>query len=177
MYRLTITPASVSSLLTQPEEECSPRSKLVFHENYDVGFFIGMLLIIAAGVLLSQPKMPNLGVRGGNPVRPFHACAEPIDNSLTCRISASNAVQIADAQEFGGDGVNLFLGISLGFSFELVASLPAVVVVLLRPTKSPRAVRSYSAQSGDCPYEACLKRPAPAARADLDRAHEEIPSL
>jgi drug/metabolite transporter (DMT)-like permease len=132
MSGLTITPASTSSLLLNMEGVFTTLlAWVVFHENYDFRIFIGMLLIVTAGVLLSWERMPKLGVPWGA-IAIVGAClCWAIDNNLTCRISASDAAQIAGLKGLVAGTVNLFLGISLGFHLPAWSRvLPAAMVGL-----------------------------------------------
>ena len=130
MYGLTLAPASTSSLLLNMEGVFTTLlAWLVFHENYDVRIFIGMLLIIAAGVLLSSEQVPKLGVPCGA-IAIIGAClCWAIDNNLTCRISGSDAVQIAGLKGLAAGMVNLFLGISLGFHLPSWSRVLSAAVV------------------------------------------------
>ncbi|MBI3477340.1 MAG: EamA family transporter [Acidobacteria bacterium] len=132
MYGLTLTTASASSLLLNMEGVFTTLlAWLVFHENYDVRILIGMLLIITAGVLLSWEQVPRLGVPWGA-IAIVGAClCWAIDNNLTCRVSASDAVQIAGLKGLVAGVVNLSLGFALGFHLPSWSRvLPAAVVGL-----------------------------------------------
>lgn len=63
MFGLTLTPASSASLLLNIEDVLTAMlAWFVFKENFDRRIFIGMLLIVAAGMLLSWEQVPKLGM-------------------------------------------------------------------------------------------------------------------
>jgi len=65
MYGLTNTPASTSSLLLNMEGVFNTLlAWFVFRENYDARIFLGMVLIVAAGALLSWEQIPKWGFLG-----------------------------------------------------------------------------------------------------------------
>jgi drug/metabolite transporter (DMT)-like permease len=76
MRGLTMTPASAASLLLNMEGLLtSMLAWFVFKENFDRRIFIGMLLIVSAGALLSWDQVPSLpaGVVNINRARPAAA--------------------------------------------------------------------------------------------------------
>jgi drug/metabolite transporter (DMT)-like permease len=130
MYGLMTTPASTSSLLLNMEGVFTTlRAWFVFRENYDARIFIGMLFIIAAGVLLSWEQVPKLGIPWG-PLAIAGAClCWAIDNNLTRRVSASDSVQIAGLKGLVAGLANLSLGAALGFHLPGWPSMLAASVV------------------------------------------------
>jgi drug/metabolite transporter (DMT)-like permease len=69
---------------------------VVFRENTDRRIVVGMVLIVAGGVVLSWPG-GGIGIRGGSGALLIAlACASwAIDNNLTRKVSASDAMFIA----------------------------------------------------------------------------------
>lgn len=66
MIGLMLTPASAASLLLNMEGVLTAMlAWFVFKENFDRRIFIGMLLIVVAGALLSWEQIPMLGVPCG----------------------------------------------------------------------------------------------------------------
>ncbi|MFC5473651.1 DMT family transporter [Paraherbaspirillum soli] len=115
MFGLAQTPASTASLLLNMEGVMTALlAWFIFKENYDRRIVLGMLAIILAGVLLSWQQMPEFGVPWG-PLAIVAAClCWAIDNNLTRRISASDAVQIASIKGLVAGSVNLGLALMLG---------------------------------------------------------------
>ena len=115
MIGLAITPASSASLLLNIEGVLTAMlAWFVFRENFDRRIFAGMAFIVAAGVLLSWSERPDFGVPWG-PLAIIAACLLwAIDNNLTRKVSASDAVQIACLKGLVAGSVNLAIALSLG---------------------------------------------------------------
>lgn len=96
MTGLTLVPASSASLLLNMEGVLTALlAWFVFREQFDRRIFIGMVLIIAAGVLLSWEPGSGSGLPWGA-LYVIGAClCWAIDNNLTRKVSASDAMQIA----------------------------------------------------------------------------------
>ncbi len=126
MLGLASTPASTASLLLNMEGVLTALlAWFVFRENFDRRIFIGMLFIIAAGILLSWEQTPAIGVPWGA-LAIIGAClCWAIDNNLTRKVSASDAVQIAGIKGLVAGTVNLTLALTLGLP------LPAVNTAIL----------------------------------------------
>lgn len=118
MLGLTLTPASSASLLLNMEGVLTAMlAWFVFKENFDKRIFIGMLLIVAAGILLSWEQIPVLGVPWGAFAIIGACLCWAIDNNLTRKVSASDAVQIAGVKGLVAGSVNLLIALALGYSF------------------------------------------------------------
>lgn len=118
MVGLTLTPASSASLLLNVEGVLTAMlSWFVFKENFDKRIFLGMLLIVAAGILLSWEQIPVLGVPWGAFAIIGACLCWAIDNNLTRKVSASDAVQIAGVKGLVAGTVNLLIAMGLGHSF------------------------------------------------------------
>jgi drug/metabolite transporter (DMT)-like permease len=117
MLGLSMTPASSASLLLNVEGVLtSLLAWFVFKENFDRRIFFGMLLIIAGGVVLGWEQRPAIGMPLGT-VAIIAAClCWAIDNNLTRRISASDAVQISAIKGLAAGMVNLGIAWSLGLA-------------------------------------------------------------
>ena len=115
MTGLEVTPASTASLLLNMEGVLTALlAWFVFRENFDRRIFVGMLLIILAGVLLSWEQTPRLGMPWGT-LAIIGAClCWAIDNNLTRKVSASDAVQIAGIKGLVAGTVNLSIAALLG---------------------------------------------------------------
>lgn len=125
MVGLTMTPASSASLLLNMEGVMTAMlAWFVFKENFDRRIFLGMVLIVLAGGLLSWEQVPVLGVPWGA-LAIIGAClCWAIDNNLTRKVSASDPLQIAGIKGLVAGAANLGIAYALGFK------LPAAATVL-----------------------------------------------
>lgn len=130
MFGLAQTPASSASLLLNMEGVLTAAlAWFVFKENFDRRIVLGMLAIVLAGVLLSWQQMPQFGLPWG-PLAILAAClCWAIDNNLTRRISASDALQIAALKGLTAGLVNLTLALLLGASLPGVARVGAAALI------------------------------------------------
>ena len=116
MFGLTLTPASSAALLLNMEGVLTALlAWFVFKENFDRRIFFGMVLIVAAAVLLSWEQRPALGVPWGALAIVAACLCWAIDNNLTRKVSASDAVQIAGIKGLVAGSVNLSVALALGF--------------------------------------------------------------
>ncbi|HAT30613.1 MAG TPA: EamA family transporter [Janthinobacterium sp.] len=124
MIGLSVTSASSASLLLNMEGVLtSMLAWFVFKENFDRRIFMGMLLIVAAGILLSWEQIPSLGVPWGA-LAVIGAClCWGIDNNLTRKVSASDAVQIAAVKGLVAGSVNLAIALALGLHLPALPTL------------------------------------------------------
>lgn len=130
MVGLTLTPASSASLLLNMEGVLTAMlAWFVFKENFDKRIFLGMLLIVAAGVLLSWEQIPVLGVPWGAFAIIGACLCWAIDNNLTRKVSASDAVQIAGIKGLVAGTVNLLIAMALGYSFPETRTILTAGVV------------------------------------------------
>jgi drug/metabolite transporter (DMT)-like permease len=118
MFGLRVTSGSAASLLLNLEAVFTATlAWLVFRENFDRRVLLGMVLIVAGGVLLSW--RPGAGTAGSvwGAVLVAGAClAWAIDNNLTRKVSASDAVQIAGLKGLVAGAFNTGLALALGAS-------------------------------------------------------------
>ena len=130
MLGLTMTPASSASLLLNLEGVLTALiAWFVFKENFDRRIFAGMLFIVAAGMLLSWEQIPVLGVPWGA-LAIIGAClCWAIDNNLTRKVSASDALQIACIKGLVAGSVNLAIALAMGFQWPPLATLLSAGVV------------------------------------------------
>lgn len=125
MAGLTLTPASSASLLLNLEGVLTALlAWFVFKENFDRRIFLGMVLIVLAGGLLSWEQVPVLGVPWGALAITGACLCWAIDNNLTRKVSASDPLQIAGLKGLVAGAVNLGIAFALGFK------LPAAGTVL-----------------------------------------------
>lgn len=130
MVGLGATPASTASLLLNTEGVLTAAlAWFVFKENFDRRIFAGMLLIVAGTVLLSWQGGPVTEIPWSS-LAIIGAClCWAIDNNLTRKISASDAVQIASIKGLVAGSINLSLAFAVGQSLpSLTAAVSAGVL-------------------------------------------------
>jgi drug/metabolite transporter (DMT)-like permease len=131
MFGLTSTGGATASLLLNLEAVLTAViAWLVFKENADRRIVLGMLAIVAGGVVLGWQK--DLTVRSGviGPVWIGLACiCWAIDNNLTRKVSASDALFIAGMKGLIAGSVNTALAISMGAKLPNFATLSATMTV------------------------------------------------
>ncbi len=122
MLGLASTPAATSSLLLNLEGVLTAViAWVVFRENVDLRVFLGMLAIVAGGVLLSwQPGAAGLSV--GAVLVALACLCWAIDNNLTRKVSTNDAMVIACLKGLVAGPVNLGIAALAG------AHLPGVAV-------------------------------------------------
>jgi drug/metabolite transporter (DMT)-like permease len=121
---LKLTPASSASLLLNLEGVFTATiAWFIFKENFDLRIALGMVAIIAGGLVLSWAGRPQVGIPWG-PIFVAGAClCWAIDNNLTRNVSAGDPIQIAAAKGLVAGTVNLIIAFALG------ASLPHVTAI------------------------------------------------
>jgi drug/metabolite transporter (DMT)-like permease len=114
MIGLTRTPASTASLLLNVEGVLTALfAWFVFKENFDRRIFVGMVLIVLGGVLLSWEQRPEFGVPWGA-IAIVGACiCWAVDNNLTRKVSSSDAVQIAGIKGLTAGSANLAIAMAM----------------------------------------------------------------
>ncbi|TDQ45127.1 drug/metabolite transporter (DMT)-like permease [Tepidicella xavieri] len=135
MFGLQHTGASTASLLLNLEAVLTAvLAWVVFKENADRRVVLGMLAIVAGGVLLSWPSA-NASQPGGGWGAGLIALAclcWAIDNNLTRNVSASDALFIAGSKGLVAGSVNITLAAMLGATWPGWSSaLGAMAVGLL----------------------------------------------
>lgn len=126
MYGLQRTDAATASLLLNFEAVFTAALAWVaFRENVDRRVFVGMLCIVAGGVILSWERIPRAADAIG-PLLIAAACfAWALDNNFTRRVSGGDAVLIAGLKGLVAGATNLALALALG------AYLPAPGTIIL----------------------------------------------
>ncbi|KXU84107.1 hypothetical protein CI15_26785 [Paraburkholderia monticola] len=123
MLGLSSTPAATSSLLLNLEGVLTAViAWVVFRENVDLQVFLGMVAIVAGGVMLSWAPGER-GVPAGALLIVGACLCWAVDNNLTRKVSASDAMMIACLKGLIAGPVNLAIAIALG------ASLPSATTV------------------------------------------------
>ena len=124
MLGLSTTPAASASLLLNMEGVLtSMLAWFIFKENFDRRIFIGMLLIVAAGVLLSWDQATARGIPPGALAIVGACLCWGIDNNLTRKVSASDAVQIACVKGLAAGAVNLAIAGAFGMRLPALATM------------------------------------------------------
>lgn len=115
MIGLTVTSASTASLLLNMEGVLTAAlAWFVFKENFDRRIFIGMALIVAAGILLAWQPSQHVGMPWGALAIVGACLCWAIDNNLTRKVSASDALQIACIKGLVAGSVNLAIAWKMG---------------------------------------------------------------
>ena len=115
MLGLVATPASTASLLLNLEGVLTALlAWFVFKENFDTRIALGMAAIVAAGALLSWSQASEGGAAWGA-IAIVGAClAWAIDNNLTRKIAAKDALQIACVKGLAAGTVNVAIALLAG---------------------------------------------------------------
>lgn len=134
MFGLTLTSGATASLMLNLESVLTAvLAWLVFKENADRRIVAGMLAIVAGGLLLAWPH--GLAQTQGwiGPLAVALACAcWAVDNNLTRKVSASDALFIAGIKGLVAGLVNCSLAVLLGAKLPSFTVLgPTLIVGLL----------------------------------------------
>ena len=113
---LSTSGAEASLLLNMEGVLTSMLAWFVFKENFDRRIFIGMLLIVSGGIVLTWDQNPSEGHPWGAFLILGACLCWGIDNNLTRKVSASDAVQIAATKGLVAGVVNLFIAAWMGQS-------------------------------------------------------------
>ena len=116
MFGLSRTSASTASLLLNLEAVLTALlAWVVFKENADRRIVAGMLAIVAGGLILAWPQDTAQSYEWIGPLAVASACAcWAIDNNLTRKVSASDALFIAGIKGLVAGLVNCSLALLLG---------------------------------------------------------------
>jgi drug/metabolite transporter (DMT)-like permease len=116
MLGLAGLPASQASLLLNGEGVLTALlAWVVFRENVDRRIALGMVAIVAGGVVLAWPGEAGGGGTGGAALLVLAAClAWAIDNNLTRKVSLADAGWIAMVKGLAAGSTNLVLALALG---------------------------------------------------------------
>jgi drug/metabolite transporter (DMT)-like permease len=130
MIGLTRTPASGASLLLNMEGVFTALiAWFVFRENFDRRIALGMVAIVAGGIVLSWEGRLSWGGLAG-PLAVSGAClCWAIDNNLTQKVSAGDPVQIAMLKGLAAGSVNTAIAILLGASWPSAPSVLGALVL------------------------------------------------
>lgn len=125
MWGLTSTSAATASLLLNLESVLTGvLAWLVFKENADKRIVLGMAAIVAGGIVLSwQPDGAGPSSTTGMLAIALACLCWAIDNNLTRKVSASDAVFIAGTKGLLAGLVNSAIGLGLGAHWPATAPL------------------------------------------------------
>lgn len=123
---LSVTAASRASLLLNMESVFTGGiAWLIFREHTSRRTVSGMAFLIAGGVLLAWGQQTMVGAASWGPLAILAAClCWAIDNNLTRKVAAGDAIQIAGIKGLVAGCTNLTIALGLG------ASLPHGITIL-----------------------------------------------
>jgi len=127
------TAATASMLLNLEAVLTAVLAWVVFSENADRRIVLGMLLIVAGGLLLSWQGGDAGTSAWQGPAAIAGAClAWAIDNNLTRKVSATDALFVAGSKGLVAGVINLALGLAMGAHLPPMAqAAPAMLIGLL----------------------------------------------
>jgi drug/metabolite transporter (DMT)-like permease len=130
MLGLARTPAATASLLLNVEGPLTATiAWFVFRENFDRRIALGMLAIVAGGVVLSWEGELAIGGIAG-PLAIAGAClAWAIDNNLTQKVSGGDPVQTAMLKGLAAGAVNTAIALALGARFPAASTTGAAMLL------------------------------------------------
>jgi drug/metabolite transporter (DMT)-like permease len=130
MIGLVTTPASSASLLLNLEGVLAALlAWFVFHENFDRRILLGMIAIVAGGVLLSCKPGGSVGLSWGAFAIAGACFCWAVDNNLTRKVSAADPMQIAMLKGLSAGTVNLLFGLMMSGKVPPAASLVGAGIV------------------------------------------------
>lgn len=126
MLGLRHTPASTASLLLNLESVLTAvLAWTVFRENVDRRVFLGMVAIVAGGVVLSWQQQIAVGVPWGALAIAGACLCWAVDNNLTRVVSGGDPIHIAALKGGAAGAVNVAIALSLGSRLPGATSLLA----------------------------------------------------
>jgi len=131
MYGLTRTAGATASLMLNLESVLTAvLAWVVFKENADRRIVIGMIAIVLGGLVLSWPHGTATAHDWTGPLAVAFACfCWAIDNNLTRKVSASDALFIAGSKGLAAGVVNCCLALAIGSQLPALATLGSTMVV------------------------------------------------
>ncbi len=128
MVGLSSTPAATSALLLNLEGVLTAViAWVVFRENVDVQVFLGMVAIVAGGVLLSWPRGESAVPVGALLIAGACLCWA-IDNNLTRKVSANDAMVIACLKGLIAGPVNIAIAVAAGATLPTFSTTTAAML-------------------------------------------------
>lgn len=131
MFGLTLTAGATASLMLNLESVLTAvLAWMVFKENADRRIVAGMLAIVAGGLLLAWPQGAAQTQGWIGPLAVALACAcWAVDNNLTRKVSASDALFIAGIKGLVAGLVNCSLALLLGAKLPQLNVLGPTLIV------------------------------------------------
>ncbi len=131
MFGLTRTAGATASLLLNLESVLTALlAWLVFKENADRPIVIGMIAIVLGGIVLSWPQHSAAAHDWVGPLAVAFAClCWAIDNNLTRKVSASDALFIAGSKGLAAGVVNTGLALAIGAQLPAATALGPILLV------------------------------------------------
>jgi drug/metabolite transporter (DMT)-like permease len=130
MYGLLTTPGSTASLLLNVEAAFTALiAWFLFRENFDRRIALGMLAIVAGGLVLAWSPGTPWHIASGASLIVAACLCWALDNNLTRRASAADAVTIAGLKGLVAGAVNLGLAFLAGQRLPDVALVAGTTVV------------------------------------------------
>lgn len=131
MFGLNFTPGATAALLLNLEAVLTAvMAWVLFRENADRRIVLGMVAIVAGGLVLSWPSGSTDVTPGLGPLAIIAACLFwAIDNNLTRHVSASDALFIAGAKGMIAGLVNCALALVWGVAVPEAQILLATMLV------------------------------------------------
>lgn len=129
MIGLASTPASSASLLLNLESVLTALlAWMVFRENVDVRIFLGMLAIVAGGVLLSWTQAP-VGLPWGALAIAAACACWAIDNNFTRVVSGGDPMMIAAIKGGVAGVINISVALALGHRLPGTVAISEAAVI------------------------------------------------
>ena len=127
---LVVTPASTASLLLNLEAVFTALlAWFLFRENFDRRIALGLVAIVAGGVLLSWHPSGAGGASPGTLLVAAACACWALDNNLTRHISGADALVVAALKGIVAGAVNLSLAENLGYSWPTLPVISAAAVL------------------------------------------------
>lgn len=131
MFGLTRTAGATASLMLNLESVLTAvLAWVVFKENADRRIVIGMIAIVLGGIVLSWPQETATADDWIGPLAVAFAClCWAIDNNLTRKVSASDALFIAGSKGLAAGVANCCLALAIGSQLPALATLGSIMLV------------------------------------------------
>ncbi|MEE1888219.1 DMT family transporter [Pseudomonas carassii] len=131
MFGLTRTAGATASLMLNLESVLTAvLAWVVFKENADRRIVIGMVAIVLGGIVLSWPQETATAHDWIGPLAVAFAClCWAIDNNLTRKVSASDALFIAGSKGLAAGVVNGGLALAIGSQLPALGTLGSIMLV------------------------------------------------
>lgn len=130
MIGLVTTPASTASLMLNLEGVLTAAlAWLIFKENVDRRVFLGMVVIVAGGLLLSWSNESELGIPWGSLAIAGACICWAIDNNFTRVVSGGNPMHIAAIKGSVAGIINIGIAIAMGSRWPDLSHIAAAGVI------------------------------------------------